>query len=82
MVVPRTRLAPEDPFPAHVEDGWGLIRWLGSGKSKKVLEGVGVKVDWERVALGGASAGGNVVSFELFFEVLVFAADSRLVWRL
>lgn len=42
------------------------MRWLGrGGKGKEVVrEKLGVvKVDWGRIALGGASAGANVVSF-------------------
>lgn len=38
------------------------MSWVRSGKAKGVLEKLGVKVDWERIALGGASAGANVVS--------------------
>lgn len=58
-------MAPENPFPAHVVDAWGLLRWLGpEGEGRGVIEAlVGRKgVDWGRVVLGGASAGGNVAA--------------------
>ena len=47
------RLAPEHVFPAAIEDGVAVFRWLAEG-------GSGLAVDAQRIALGGASAGANV----------------------
>ena len=65
------RLAPEDPFPAPVDDCVAVTRW--------VLEHAGeLGGDPARVAIGGDSAGGNlsaVVSLEvpgLVHQVLVY----------
>ncbi|MFW2545129.1 alpha/beta hydrolase [Primorskyibacter sp. 2E107] len=45
------RLAPEHPFPAGLSDCCAALRWLRGG---------GLGFQPERVALGGASAGGNL----------------------
>lgn len=53
------RLAPEEPFPAAVEDSDDAYRWVVSH-----AEELGIRAD--RIAIGGDSAGGNlaaVVSF-------------------
>jgi acetyl esterase len=47
------RLAPEDPFPAAVEDGLAATRWALANVDH--LGG-----DAERVGIGGDSAGGNL----------------------
>ncbi|KAK6207105.1 hypothetical protein LQW54_007534 [Pestalotiopsis sp. IQ-011] len=50
------RLAPEDPFPAAVEDCWESVVWaLGDGK--KILG-----LDETKLATGGSSAGGNLAA--------------------
>lgn len=50
------RLAPEDPFPAAVEDSWEAVRWV------KESLGAIVAVDVSRLAVGGSSAGGNLAA--------------------
>ena len=50
------RQAPEHPFPAAVEDVWSAIRHVRT-------HAAGYKVDPERMALVGESAGGHLVSF-------------------
>ncbi|MFA5566078.1 MAG: alpha/beta hydrolase [Acidimicrobiia bacterium] len=47
------RLAPENPFPAAVDDCWSVLEWLGSHAGE--LGG-----DPNRIAVGGDSAGGNL----------------------
>ncbi|KAB5592034.1 lipase from carbohydrate esterase family CE10 protein [Ceratobasidium theobromae] len=48
------RLAPENPFPAAVEDCWEALLWLrGAGKDE-------LGIDISRIAVGGESAGGNL----------------------
>lgn len=50
------RLAPENPFPAAVDDAWEVALWaLGPGKDLLGL-------DTSRVATGGSSAGGNLAA--------------------
>lgn len=46
------RLAPEDPFPAALEDGWAALRWL--------TEQPGFNAD--RISIGGDSSGGNLAA--------------------
>ncbi len=46
------RLAPENPFPAALEDCYAALRWLSD-------EATALGVRAERLAIGGASAGGG-----------------------
>ncbi len=46
-------LAPEHPFPAPLEDGYAVLRWL-HGKAATL----GIDPAW--LAIGGASAGGGL----------------------
>jgi len=49
------RLAPEHPFPAAVNDGYGALVWLAGG-------GGGLDVDTARVAVVCESAGGGLAA--------------------
>ena len=51
------RLAPEHPYPAPVEDCYSVLTWLAT------LPGV----DPDRIAIGGASAGGGLAATLAFF---------------
>ncbi|MGY4710651.1 alpha/beta hydrolase [Mycolicibacterium sp. CBM1] len=77
------RLAPEHPYPAPLEDCYTVLRWLAG------LPGV----DGDRVAIGGASAGGGLAAalallardrgeVQPVFQVLVYPMlDDRSVGR-
>jgi len=49
------RLAPENRFPAALDDTWWTLRWL-------MREAASMKLDATRVAIGGDSAGGNLAA--------------------
>lgn len=49
------RLAPENPFPAAVDDAWFALRWLARHAADHGL-------DAGRMAVGGDSAGGNLAA--------------------
>lgn len=53
------RLAPEDPYPAAVDDGLAVARWLLDNAEKPVAEGgFGAR----RIIIGGESAGGYLAA--------------------
>jgi acetyl esterase/lipase len=49
------RLAPEHPFPTPVEDCYAGLRWLAARADE-------LGIDRQRVAIGGASAGGGIAA--------------------
>ena len=50
------RLAPEDPYPAAVDDAWAALQWIADHASE-------VGVDRKRLAVGGDSAGGSLAAW-------------------
>ena len=68
------RLAPENPFPAAVEDAMCSLRWAYEN-----ADGLGINPD--RIAVGGDSAGGNLAAIvsqqrpvPLVFQMLIYPA--------
>jgi acetyl esterase/lipase len=70
------RLAPENPFPAPVEDCYAALRWLSIHSDE-----LGVRKS--RIAIGGASAGGGLAAslallardrkeVEVAFQLLIY----------
>src|SRR5207344_3325775 len=53
MVSVEYRLAPEDPYPAGVEDCYAALAWLHAAAA-------GMGIDQSRVAVSGSSAGGGL----------------------
>lgn len=57
LTTPADRLAPEDPYPAAVEDSWEAVLWATRGPGKDALP-----IDTARLATGGSSAGANLAA--------------------
>lgn len=51
------RLAPENRFPAAVNDSWEALLWLHRPETISKLE-----IDISRLSVGGSSAGGNLAA--------------------
>lgn len=49
------RLAPENPFPAALEDCYAVLKWMASHADE-------LGIDKSRIAIGGASAGGGIAA--------------------
>ncbi|KAH7104099.1 alpha/beta hydrolase fold-domain-containing protein [Auriculariales sp. MPI-PUGE-AT-0066] len=50
------RLAPEDPFPAAIDDAWSALNWTYE-------EGADILgIDRSKISVGGPSAGGNLAA--------------------
>jgi acetyl esterase len=49
------RLAPEHPFPAAVDDAWAGLEWTLASTGE-------LRIDSDRIAVGGDSAGGNLAA--------------------
>lgn len=55
VVSPAYRLAPEHPYPAAVDDAWGVLQWITSHAND-------IGGDPDRIAVMGDSAGGNLAA--------------------
>jgi acetyl esterase/lipase len=70
------RLAPEDPFPAAIEDCYAALKWMAANAGT-------LGIDANRLAIGGASAGGGLAAglalytrdkreIDLAFQMLIY----------
>lgn len=70
------RLAPENPFPAPLEDCYAALKWLAAHTKE-------LGIDKSRIAIGGASAGGGLTAglalltrdraeVELAYQLLIY----------
>lgn len=55
VIAPSYRLAPEHPYPAAVEDTWAVLNWINE-------HGDRLRIDTDRLAVMGDSAGGNLAA--------------------
>ncbi|KAL7082660.1 hypothetical protein ACP275_14G114600 [Erythranthe tilingii] len=54
------RLAPEHPLPAAYQDSWLALKWTLSHSAGAAEPWLNTYADFQRVYLGGDSAGGNI----------------------
>ncbi|KAL4962869.1 alpha/beta hydrolase [Aspergillus stella-maris] len=71
------RLAPEDPYPAAVEDAIAALEWVTSPPGSSVLGGI----DKSRIAIGGTSAGGNLAAV-LAMKASLLSTPIQIVFQL
>jgi acetyl esterase/lipase len=80
VVLPRYRLAPENPFPAGLDDCVAALRWLAAHPAA-------AGADPRRLAVGGDSAGGNLAAatvqsvadeIDLAFQLLIYPVTDFL----
>ena len=53
VFIPQYRLAPENPYPAALEDGYELLKWISEHASS-------LNIDPMKIIISGGSAGGNL----------------------
>ena len=62
VVFPEYRLAPENPFPAPVEDAWGTVQWVHAHAAE-------LGADPAKLMVAGASAYPRAIDFEKLAEI-------------
>ncbi|CAK3929488.1 AB hydrolase superfamily [Lecanosticta acicola] len=62
------RLAPEHPYPAAAEDAVEALQWL----IKEATKPTSLNIDFNRIAIGGTSAGGNLAAVLILEAACLF----------
>lgn len=61
VIFPEYRLAPENPYPAAIEDCYAILEWVYKCANK-------LGIDKERIMIAGDSAGGGLANSCLYLE--------------
>jgi acetyl esterase/lipase len=80
------RLAPENPYPAPLDDCYAALKWLHANSGE-------LKIDKNRISIGGASAGGGLAAglaimardlaeVKVMFQLLIYPMiNDNAGWR-
>lgn len=61
VIFPEYRLAPENPYPAGIEDCYGILEWIYKNADE-------LEVNRDKIMVGGDSAGGGLTNSCLYLD--------------